>query len=254
MKKKYNQDRVYYVYAHYRPGSDIPFNIGKGTGKRAWKKRYQNLFWTNIVNKYGGFDVQLLLENLTEYEALCMEAMYINAFGRRDQGKGPLVNLTDGGDNPPSGKGGHRTIEQKEHLKKYWEGSFLAINTNTNKKRRLTRNSLMPEDHVIYDKKNYSFNNAEEARVWIWIVNLQSMKEMRINKKCNIPNGWKRGRKPNSKYTWKTLTNSGEETTFPNISNLMKLLKCNIHRLYKAVKYPHRTINGYHIKREKKCH
>lgn len=96
--KTHDLSEIYYVYAHYRPNDEIPFNIGKGKARRAWSKDRQNRWWHNIVNKYNGFDVCLLHENLKEYDALRLEAMYINAYGRADQGKGPLVNMTDGGE------------------------------------------------------------------------------------------------------------------------------------------------------------
>jgi hypothetical protein len=105
-------DNTFYVYAHHKPGDDIPFNIGKGTGRRAWKKeRAYNPRWKNIVNKYG-FEVRIVAEHLTEDQALWLEVHQIAAWGRADQGKGPLVNLTDGGE----GRSGH--IPSKETLEK----------------------------------------------------------------------------------------------------------------------------------------
>lgn len=98
MKRQYDQKEIYYVYAHYKPGTDEIFYVGKGKGGRAYCGDRENNFWKKVVKKNNGFDVKLLLENLKEYEALCMEPMYINAYGRRNQNKGPLVNLTDGGE------------------------------------------------------------------------------------------------------------------------------------------------------------
>ena len=99
MNRLLDETPIYYVYGHYKPGTDEIFYVGKGKEGRAHcGDRDYNMFWCNIVKKYKGFDVKLLLENLKEYEALCMEPMYINAYGRRNQNKGPLVNLTDGGE------------------------------------------------------------------------------------------------------------------------------------------------------------
>lgn len=82
-----DKNPIYYVYAHCKPGCDEPFLIGKGKFRRAWIKNRPNKMWKNIVDKYGGFEVKILLNELSESSALCMEAMYINAYGRRDQGK-----------------------------------------------------------------------------------------------------------------------------------------------------------------------
>ena len=109
-----NKPEKYYVYVHYRPGDDIPFYIGKGCGNRAWSKfGRKNPLWHNIVKKNGGFDTRLLLENLEKTTALRMEAMYINAYGRRDQGKGPLANLTDGGEGGSGCKQSAETIAKR---------------------------------------------------------------------------------------------------------------------------------------------
>ena len=88
----------FYVYAHFKPGESTPFYIGKGFGYRAYKKTGRATRWKNYVNKYGDPDVKLLYENLSEDEALKKETELIQQFGRIDNGTGPLINQTDGGD------------------------------------------------------------------------------------------------------------------------------------------------------------
>jgi hypothetical protein len=86
----------YYIYAHINPVKNEIFYIGKGTGNRKIRKE-RNPFWGNTVKKYG-YIIDILEEGLTEAEAFEREKFYIQKIGRRDLGKGPLVNLTDGGE------------------------------------------------------------------------------------------------------------------------------------------------------------
>lgn len=80
---------VYYVYAHIKKNGDI-FYIGKGKGKRAWKKIGRSKYWNNITNKYS-YDVVILKDNLSEHNAFVLEKQYISEI------KG-LCNLTNGGE------------------------------------------------------------------------------------------------------------------------------------------------------------
>ena len=82
----------FYVYAHYKSGETIPFYIGKGRDKRAWKSSGRNSHWRNIVNKYG-YEVKILESGLTEDIAFKRETELIGEYGRSN-----LVNLTDGGE------------------------------------------------------------------------------------------------------------------------------------------------------------
>lgn len=109
-------EKKYYIYAHINPVKNEIFYIGKGTGKRAYWKHKRSNFWNAIRNRYG-MVVDILEEGLTESEALEREIWYINRIGRRDLGKGPLVNLTDGGDNPPSHKGKKKSEETKMRMR-----------------------------------------------------------------------------------------------------------------------------------------
>jgi len=87
---------VFYIYLHIRLTDGSPFYVGKGNGRRATRTQHRNNWWHNIVNKHG-FDIIMLEEGLTEEQALEKEIYWINRIGRKDQGKGPLVNMTDGG-------------------------------------------------------------------------------------------------------------------------------------------------------------
>lgn len=86
----------FYVYVHYQADSDIPFYVGKGFGRRAYKKTNRSEFWKNVEKKHG-CRVEILHQNLSEEEAFLLEKTTIQMFGRRNVGSGPLVNLTDGG-------------------------------------------------------------------------------------------------------------------------------------------------------------
>jgi hypothetical protein len=99
------------VYCHKRPTDGSIFYVGKGCANRATRSDGRNNYWNNIVNKHGGFDVEIVAENLTEAEALKFEVVLIK--GLRDAGVG-LCNLTDGGE----GVSGFRhSDEAKERMK-----------------------------------------------------------------------------------------------------------------------------------------
>jgi hypothetical protein len=91
-----------YVYRHIRLDTNIPFYVGLGVKetdryRRAHSKSDRNKHWRNIVNK-AGYDVEIIMEGLTFEEACAKEIEFIALYGRADLGKGPLINLTDGGE------------------------------------------------------------------------------------------------------------------------------------------------------------
>jgi len=95
-----SNDKV--VYRHSTPCGKI-FYIGMGSLERAYNQYSRNIFWKRIKKKYGGFNVEILADNLSLEQAYDLEELLISEYGRRDNGTGILCNLDDGG----AGANGH---------------------------------------------------------------------------------------------------------------------------------------------------
>lgn len=79
----------FYTYAYLREDG-TPYYIGKGKGKRAFKK--------HAVLTPPKERILFLKRNLTEEEAFKHEIYMIAVFGRKDINTGILYNFTDGGE------------------------------------------------------------------------------------------------------------------------------------------------------------
>jgi hypothetical protein len=88
------------VYAHIRPDTDSVFYIGiSKTKSRPYSKHNRNNYWKNIVAKCNGeFTVNILYKDLSWEEACKKEIEYIAFYGRVNNSKGVLCNMTDGGE------------------------------------------------------------------------------------------------------------------------------------------------------------
>lgn len=96
----------HYVYLHHRHDNGAPFYVGKGshrnrnkraTFERAHARNPRNWGWHNIVHEHG-LRVEIVAMCKTDEAAQELEVELIAKIGRRDLGRGPLVNVTDGGD------------------------------------------------------------------------------------------------------------------------------------------------------------
>lgn len=85
----------YYVYIHYKKGTNIPFYVGKGCRKRAYVKFDRNKWWNNIANKYG-YDVEIVERSDDENLMYDLEMYWI---GQLKVWGFELTNLTGGGNN-----------------------------------------------------------------------------------------------------------------------------------------------------------
>jgi len=119
---------IYYVYAYLRKESSntasasTPYYIGKGSGKRAWKKH------AYVPVPIDPALIVICENNLTEIGALAIERRLIKWYGRKDLGTGILNNRTDGGDGV-SGK----SEEIRKQMSKIHSGKIVSEETRKKK-------------------------------------------------------------------------------------------------------------------------
>ena len=103
---------MFYVYTYFI--DDVPRYVGKGVGGR-WKSHHslskRNKLANTLRSRYRKTSewIKPLIENCESEEAAFKEEVRLIAhYGRLDLGKGPLWNLTDGGE----GTSGNQVSEQ----------------------------------------------------------------------------------------------------------------------------------------------
>ncbi len=196
------KEDIYYNYLYLDPekpgpykikGLDIilthePFYVGKGKNKRYKIHTYgfSSKFMINKLNsiKTKGYKpiIVKIISNISNEESCENEKYLIKVIGRRDLSKGPLCNLTDGGE----GSSGHKKSEEtkfklsvlnkgkklsKEHKEKIsetsknrkdWNKGMEAINNFWQNNKRFTNprkvKMLDLDDNIIK-----IFNSLTEA-------------------------------------------------------------------------------------------
>jgi hypothetical protein len=91
------------VYADYKATTGEIFYVGKGNASRYGIKQRDNRRWKFTVAKHG-FVRKILHNGLQEWAAFELEIAAIAFYGRADEKRGPLVNISDGGE----GSSGYR--------------------------------------------------------------------------------------------------------------------------------------------------
>lgn len=159
----------FYVYGYFDAQSGAPFYIGKGKGARLHhhlkeaanpNTKDKNNHKIRKIRKHicCGVDpvIKIIDRNLSESVAFELEEFLINEIGRADLGKGPLTNMSNGGEglvglvrdmsgdkNPNYGKRGEKSI--------WWGKSHTE---ETKEKIRLSQvGKILSEDHKLAMRK-----------------------------------------------------------------------------------------------------
>lgn len=104
------------VYQHLNPKTKEVFYIGIGLHERraySFYKCQRSDFWAKYVSKHGEPIVEIISRPDTYEEAKELEIALIKKYGKRANGTGVLVNLSDGGDGSPGVKPSKETIEKR---------------------------------------------------------------------------------------------------------------------------------------------
>lgn len=116
-------DMRWYVYVFFDL-SGSPRYVGKGCGDR-WRrhfKRTDNPRLRKLIERLGdSIPVSIVRSNLSDEDAIAMEIALIGAIGRGR--KGPLYNLTDGGEGASGYKWSDDAVDRR---KKYWSSDASA--------------------------------------------------------------------------------------------------------------------------------
>ena len=87
-------DKRFYVYIHYKKGTNEPFYVGKGSNRRAFVIQGRSAWWTRIVDKHG-LHIEIIDYFDTEVEAFNRERSMIASMAASGL---ELCNLTAGGE------------------------------------------------------------------------------------------------------------------------------------------------------------
>ena len=102
LKVKHNFEQKYLVYLHYRTDTGEVVYVGESKRKTRSKpytyscKKSKCGGWLKL-EKQGLLSSRIVKENLSRKDSYALEKKLIKQFGRKDQGKGTLLNKNAGG-------------------------------------------------------------------------------------------------------------------------------------------------------------
>lgn len=94
----------FYIYRHIRPDTNEVFYIGKGSNisrgnNQRMISKERSVWWKRIVAlNNGNYKKEIIFECDDEKFCFEKEQEFIALYGRKDLGKGTLVNMTNGGE------------------------------------------------------------------------------------------------------------------------------------------------------------
>lgn len=196
----------FYTYAYLRENG-TPYYIGKGSGKRAFSKRYRGAKLPKDKSK-----IIFLKQNLTEEEAFNHEKYMIHVFGRKDLETGILHNRTNGGD---GSSGAIRSFEFKMNL------SII----NKNKTLSNEHKEKLRKANIGKNNPNYGKSASPETK--------EKMSKSHMGEKHSHSNWWK-------------ITHlNGDVKILCGLSTWSKLNgynSGNIHSVYTGIRKKHKDI------------
>jgi hypothetical protein len=146
---------MYYTYAYLREDR-TPYYIGKGKGKRIYKKSNRC-----CAPPKDRSNIIILKKNLTEEEAFRHEVYMIAVFGRKDLGTGILRNLTNGGE----GKSGFvMSDDTKNKISKAVKGENHPLYGKTPSEETKKRMSIANKGRVISDEWRKKMSDSRKGR------------------------------------------------------------------------------------------
>lgn len=128
----------YFLYRHVRSDNNEVFYVGIGARNnygttfkkkyaRAFNYRARTVWWKNISTKTT-FEVEILFETKNLKLIRSKEIEFIKLYGRKDLGKGTLVNLSDGGEFGAIGALRSEETKKKMRDSNYWKGETGSLN------------------------------------------------------------------------------------------------------------------------------
>ena len=159
----------YCVYIHRKPGGGDVFYVGIGTPKRPYDLKRRNKFWKYVVNKHG-YEIEVLHRGLSWESARDIEIQLIEEYGRRDLGKGTLVNLTDGGE-------GARGRTESEYTKKKRIKALKEYYSNGNDSPMLGKHHSEESKRKMSDKNKKTHYGENHPRSKLSKVDIEYIRE-----------------------------------------------------------------------------
>lgn len=155
---------MYYAYIYRDPGRENePIYVGKGKNKRAWvhlqrEDRHPFVARLKSMRNLGIEPYIEIIPALDEGHALFLEECLIEVIGRKDLGKGPLLNLTDGGDGVRNYK---MTVERRQQISEANRGRVVTAVTRAKISTSNTGKKRSPESVALMTKRNRESRTPE---------------------------------------------------------------------------------------------